>query len=104
MEPITVIIGAETYKVLDVVERTADKSLYGAGTYVYIEDTHLEQYPVELQWRAKCEVVIKPQNPEYRFIAWNMSLTLGSMYNSRINHAIAAFRAAKAQEAQNVTV
>lgn len=104
MKDVIVTIGAETYKVLDVVVRPADKSLYGAGTYVYLENINLEQYPTNLRWRAKCEVVIYPNSLEYRFIAWNMSLTLGTVYNQRIVRAIALFFERKAQEASNATI
>lgn len=104
MKDIIVTIGADTYKVVDVVERPADRSLYGAGMYVYLENTNLEQYPTNLQWRAKCEVVIKPGSNEYRFIAWNMGITLGTMYNSRIDQAIVLYNERKAQEALNASI
>lgn len=106
MNDIIIVLGSEVYKVLDVVDRPADRSLYGAGTYVYIENVHLEQFPSELQWRAKAEIVMRPDAsaPEYRFISWNLGITLGTTYTSRIRDAAAAFRSRKTQEVQNATV
>ncbi len=104
MKDVIVTIGADTYKVLDVVQRTADRSLYGEGTYVYLQNTNVEQYPAGLKWRANCEVVIRPTSSEYRFIAWNMGITLGTMYNSRIDEARKLFVARKAEEAANASI
>lgn len=101
--PVTLQIGETIYEIDRVVERDAEHSQYGAGTYVYMHEIN-KDYTGQLKWRANVQIVIKPTSSEYRFISWNLGVTLATFYNARVDAAVARFIELRARENTNASV